>query len=42
LPYKDYTYPSKKGKQRKDNVLRDQGYFIFYLCPRDAILSRGV
>jgi hypothetical protein len=38
----DFDYPSKKGKQRKDNVSMDENSFIFYLSSRDVVLSRGI
>jgi hypothetical protein len=38
----DFDYPSKKGKQGKDDVSMDENSFIIYLSPRDAVLSRGV
>jgi hypothetical protein len=42
LAINDFDYQSKKEKQRKDDVSMDENSFIFYLSPRDAVLSRGV
>jgi hypothetical protein len=42
LMINDFDYPSKKGKQGKDDVSMDEDSFIIYLSSTDIILSRGV
>jgi hypothetical protein len=37
----DFDYPSKKGKQGKDDVSMDQDSFIIYLSPEMSYYQEG-